>query len=196
MRTAGVKGRRPLVLLTVLRLASPLLFVLLATMPARAERIDRVVVVVGERVVTAGDLALEEALGERVGCPQPVLCDPGRPLLERLVDMAVVRGLAGDAATYRPTPAEVEIRLSEVRDAFSPPSTWRDFLDRFGLTEDALAGLLFSRMVVERYVHRNVVLPTQAKGGDDEACRLAWMDAIRAWRARTSVREVAPLEAL
>ena len=170
----------------------PLLPILAAL--ASGERIDRVVAVVGERVVTEGDVAFEEALGGRAGCPEPVLCEADRPVLERLVDMAVVRGLAGDAATYRPTPADVELRLVQVRDAFAPPSAWSGFLERFGLTEDALGGLLYSRMVVERYVHRNVVLPTLAKGGDDEACRVAWTEAIATWRAQVSIREVAPLE--
>ncbi len=175
--------------------ALPLLCLALSN-PAHGERIDRVVAVVGNRVVTEGDVAFEEALGDRVGCPVAVLCEPDRPAWDRLVDLAVVRGLAGDAATYRPTPADVELRVAEVRDAFSPPSAWPDFLERFGLTEDTLAGLLYSRIVVERYVHRNVVLPTLAKGGDEAACGSAWREAIAAWRAQVSIREVAPLEGL
>ena len=173
---------------------APLHLLLLAlTTPALGERIDRVVAVVGERVVTEGDIAFEEALGGREGCPVPVLCDPARPVLEHLVDMAVVRGLAGEAATYRPPTADVELRVLEVRDAFSPPSAWLAFLERFGLTEDALAGLLYSRMVVERFVQRNIVLPTLAKGGDEEACRFAWNEAIAGWRTQVSIREVSPL---
>ncbi len=141
----------------------------LAASPAHAERIDRVVAVVGDRVVTHWDLELERAFEGHMPCPEPVLCDPQRPTLDRVVDRALVRGLAGDTATYRPTPEDVELRLAALRDSWQPPEGYRQLLDAMGLSEHDLSGLLFSRLVVERYVQRHVALPVYAAGGDAQA---------------------------
>ncbi len=167
---------------------------LLVTLAAHAERIDRVVAVVGDRVVTSWDLALEEALGPHLPCPEPVLCDPKRPLVQRLVDRALVRGLAGDTPTYRPSSEEVELRLAALREAW-PTASGTDFdeqLALLGLSEGNLAGLLYSRMVVERYVHRHVALPVYASGGDLEALDERYDGWIREQRSQIRIRLVEP----
>ncbi len=162
---------------------------------ARAERMDRVVAVVGDRVVTHWDVQLELALEGHLPCPEPVLCDPGRPALDRVVDRALVRGLAADTATYRPTTEEVELRLADLRDSWAQPESYQRLLLALGLSEHDLSGLLFSRMVVERYVQRHVALPVYAAGGDEDAYRERWAAWIDEQRAQVRIRAVAPDDA-
>lgn len=148
----------------------PIFFVtLLVASPAHGERIDRVVAVVGDRVVTSWDLQLERTLSGHMPCPEPVLCDPARAPLDRVVDRALIRGLAADTATYRPGTEEVELRLTSLRDSWNRPEDYQQLLGLMGLSEHDLSGLLFSRMVVERYVQRHVALPVYASGGDEAA---------------------------
>ncbi len=169
---------------------------------ARAERIDRVVAVVGTRVVTEWDLHFEQSMQEHLGCPQPVLCDPGQDPTERLSDRAILRGLAGDTSTYRPEPAEVERRLAELRDSWQRPEDYQAALTALGLDEEELAGLLFSRMVVERYVQRHVGLPLASAGAaellDPGAYSAAFTERYQAWiqelRGQVQVRIIEPLE--
>jgi len=161
---------------------------LLAVSPVRAERIDRVVAVVGDRVVTGWDLQLERSLEGHMPCPEMVLCDPQRLALERVADRALVRGLAGDTATYRPGPEDVELRLATLRDSWQPPEGYQQLLDAMGLSEHDLSGLLFSRLVVEHYVQRHVALPVYAAGGDEQAYQQRYDDWILEQRGQVRIR--------
>ncbi len=165
---------------------------LLASSPARAERIDRVVAVVGDRVVTSWDLLLDDALEGHLPCPEPVLCDPARPTLDRVVERALVRGLAADTATYRPDTEEVELRLVALRDSWERPEDYHLLLRSMGIVEHDLSGLLFSRMVVERYVQRHVALPVYAGGGDLADYRERYDEWIREQRELVRIRLVEP----
>jgi hypothetical protein len=156
------------------------------------ERVDRVVAVVGDRVVTGWDLRLEEALDGHIGCPEPLLCSPEQTHLERLVDRALIRGLAGDTATYRPSSEDLELRMGALRASFEQPEEYRFVLASLGLDEGNLAGLVFSRMVVERYVQRHVTLPVRAAGGDEEEQALRYRSWIAEQRAQVRSRLVEP----
>lgn len=164
--------------------------------PARAELADRILVVVGARVVTASDVRFEQAIQPHIDCPVEVLCHPERSLQDRLVDYAIIRGLAAEAAIYQPSPEEVERRLAYLRTRFTEPASWQAFLERFGLTEYELAGWLFSRMVVERYVQRNVVMLVRATGGDEADMEQRYREWIGRQRARLRIREVDLMEEL
>lgn len=122
---------------------------------ARAETVDGVLFVVGARIVTRSDVLLEDALAPFDRSPVPVLVDPGRATAERLVDIAVLRERAGDTDIYAPTAADVRARLERVRASVGT-AAWSAFLRTWGLDEERLQGLLYSRMVVERYVLRNL----------------------------------------
>lgn len=145
---------------------------------ARAETADRVRYVVGTRIVTASDVRLEAALALHDRSPM-TLPGPSDPET-RAVDMAVLRERAGDAVIYRPSPSDVRGRLDRLRSACG--TEWSTFLDAWGLDEQRLEGILFSRMVVERYVLRNA--PRAAEGVDADAG--AWMR-----EQRSGVRVVA-----
>ncbi len=157
-----------------------------------AERIDRVVAVVGDRVVTSWDLELDARLEGHLPCPEPVLCDPARSELDRLVERALVRGLAADTATYRPSAEEVELRLAQLRESWERPEDYQLLLASMGISEHDLAGQLYSRMVVERYVHRHVALPVLAGGGDAAAYAERYASWIQHQRALVRIRSITP----
>lgn len=146
---------------------------------ARAEVVDRILHVVGERIVTQSDLAFEAALDPLDQSPVPALDAADYPLEERLVDFAIVRDLAGDIAIYAPSPAEVRARWEKVRASWPSREEHDAFLARWGLDDERLMGQLYSRMVVERYVLRNLA-PARGEGLDEAA----WTALYRPWIAR------------
>ena len=163
------------------------------TTPSHAERVDRVLAVVGDRIVTVSDVEIEDALVGHLDCPEPALCNAAVSTLDRLIDIAIIRGLAGDAATYRPPPGDLDRRLITVRASWSDPEGYGRFLTRFGFGEDDFAGLVFSRMVVERYVQRNVVIAFEATGSTPNV-QSSFDEWIGRRRAQVSIRRVAALE--
>jgi hypothetical protein len=148
-------------------------FGLTAVGAARAETVDGVLYVVGARIVTRSDVTLEDALAPFDRSPVPALVDPARPTAERLVDIAVLRERAGDTDIYAPTAADVRARLERVRASVGA-AAWTGFLRAWGLDEERLQGLLYSRMVVERYVLRNFGVSDA-----DPAAFEAWLRAQR-----------------
>jgi len=88
---------------------------------------------------------------------------------ERLVDAAVVRHLAADVSVYHPEEEVVRTRLEHIRSQFPDREAWQGFLRTWGLDEDALRTILRRRLVVERYLARNL----QA----DPADRQVWLEA-------------------
>ena len=176
------------------RSSAALFAALMLALPAHAERIDRVVAVVGDRVVTSWDLQLQQALEGHMPCPEPVLCDPTRAPLDRVVDRALVRGLAADTATYRPTSEDLELRLAALRDSWERPEDYQLLLRSLGLEEGDLSGLLYSRLVVERYVQRHVALPVYAGGGGEAEYGARYREWIEAQRGLVRIRLIEPSE--
>jgi len=75
-----------------------------------------------------------------------------------LVDMAIVRALAGDVRVYEPTRQDVADALERFAESFGDAATYRQFLERSGLSQERLQSLLTTRLIVERYIQRNVGL--------------------------------------
>jgi len=161
----------------------------LAAEPAPA-LIDRVVVVVDDRIVTASDIALEEDLSMRI--PSPVLALALRTPIDALIDRAIIRGLASEVGVYQPSSVDVRQRLSAISTTFSGPEEWALFLDRHGLTEDDLAGRVFSQMVVERYVRRNIELASQSNRESRQEYLTRYSEWIATHRAVSQIRTVEP----
>lgn len=152
--------------------------------------VDRVVAVVGERIITASDVALEEVLATHD--PSPVAAIQARrdDPLNALIELAVARGLAGDVAVYQPSTADVRERLAALRGQYPDPRDWHTMLATTGHTEEQLAGALYSHIVAERYVGRNVT--SSAAGPEDGAPEV--VNAYTLWlaeqRHRVAVRIV------
>lgn len=153
--------------------------------------LDRVVAVVGDRLILSSDVALERALTDRDPRPSPI-GQPGRSPLLVLIDASIIRGLAGDVTIYQPSAADVRERLATLRATWENPGDYIRFLATYGLDEDRLSGVLFARIVVERYLQRAVVLPSQTAGEDAAGLRSRYDAWIRASRAGVPIRIVHP----
>ncbi len=163
---------------------------LLVPLSARAERVDRVVSVVGERVVTESDLALAQVLAERDPSPVPALAVTRSGALQQVEDQRLIRGQAGKVRLYQPRNRALQARLDALRRTFPAPGEWEAFLVQWGLGEDELRILLLNRMVVESAVLRSVGTPA---GPDDDD----WLDRYEAWlgelRAGASIYRPEPI---
>ena len=163
---------------------------LLASAPARAERVDSVLSVVGERVVTESDLALAQVLTERDPSPVPALNVGPEGALERVEDQRLIRGQAGKVRLYQPSRRALQARLDALRRTFPAPGEWEAFLVRWGLSEDEIRILLLNRMVLESAVLRSMGTPA---GPDDDD----WLDRYEAWlgelRASASIYRPEPI---
>lgn len=152
---------------------------------------DRILYAVGDRLVTVSDRAFElELAAVDPGIPPP-FTDPDYGVEQRLVDIAILRALAGDGAVYQPRPAELRARWERVRDAWPSQDAYGAFLSRWGMDDERLQAFLYSRMVVEKFVYRNVGLAVAASGGDEFAYRRAYQTWMADQRSRAVVR-VAP----
>ena len=145
---------------------------------------DRIVAVVGDRLVLASDVSLEAALAPFEPTPVARLMNAAKDPQQAAIDRAIVRGLAGNAAIYVPTDDEILTRQRQLRAAFPDDATWARFRQTHGLQAERLQSHLYSRLVVDRYILRNV------KADDLPA---AYSDWIKPHRARTSIRMVPPI---
>jgi hypothetical protein len=161
-----------------------------AELPAEPQRIDRILVVVGDRIVTEGDLAVERLLSAHDRSPLEVVELRRQEPLEWVIDLAVLRQVSGDTAVYRPTEAAVAQRLDAVRERFPSPQAWDAFLGALGTDEEGLATLLHGRMVAERTIQRNVLARSREGDASDAARYALW---IAEQRANLDLRRVPPL---
>jgi hypothetical protein len=153
--------------------------------------IDRVVTVVGPRIITDSDLRLSIALDAADPSPLDVLRDQATDPLERLINLHILHLLAGKTRVYQPTEGDVRARLNRLRAASTALEDHRRFLQLHGLDEDRLLRQLERRMVVEHYIRRNLV--GQDKAPPTAAEFRTWM---RAHREGVRIRSVPPTAAL
>ncbi len=161
------------------------------------EMADRIVAFVGNRVVTSSDIELENAISPYMSCPEKVLCDPHFDALERLLNLAVIHELAGDASIYKPSNEDVEHRLRVFLGRWPSTDDLHRMFRRFGLDEDSMAAFLYSRMVAEHYVNRIIRLPLFMSSGEDGISYQAYLERYIEWitlqRKTAPIRYVEPL---
>jgi hypothetical protein len=154
-----------------------------------AEPADRVLYVVGSRIVTHSDVVFERFFDPADLSPVPAFEDPSVPLPERLRDMAVVRQLAGDTAIFRPDPAEVRARADALLSHWPRAEDGLAAFRSWGMDETALLGFLYSRIVAERLVLRSLPPP---RADASEAERADWARRYAGWiaeaRGRVEIR--------
>ena len=137
-----------------------LLLVLCAPVPnAVAAPLDRVVVVVESELVMESQVRLEAALAPLDQSPSPFWDARRSTPLGRLVEAAVFRLAATDVALYQPETDDVVVRRELIRQAFRNRASWNAFLTLHGLDEASLDVVIRRRMIVERYLRRNLQLP-------------------------------------
>lgn len=125
---------------------------------AQAGVVDRILHVVGDRTVTASDVAFELELDPYDVSAVPALEDPAYAVEWRLVDFAILRDAAGDVDVFKPTGSEVDARWERFRTAWPNTDAYALFLRRWGIDDEALKGFFYSRLVVEHYVLRNLAV--------------------------------------
>jgi hypothetical protein len=158
--------------------------------------IDRVVAVVNDRVLTARDLRIESAIAELQPGPFPLIWIHSPDPLQALIDQALVRHRAGDVTIYQPSSSEVRARLSQLRDSWDDPRQYSRFLIAHQLDEATIESILYSRLVAENFVHRQVVLTARGQTAEQDEAALVqryaeWIEEVR---EEGSVRAVAPME--
>jgi len=157
---------------------------------AHADVVDRVVAQVQQQLVLASDVTLEAALSQRDPLQLPFWSDAHAPALGRLIDAAVVRVASGDVGLYQPSDAEVDARLEAIRGSFVDRTSWTEFQRIHGVDEAALRRVLRRRLVVERFLGRNL----QSDPSDQRTWLSDCQRLLAQLRGRVRVREIPPME--
>ncbi len=173
MEVATRDNRYPLRMLPALAL--------IATVSATAAVVDRIEVVVEEELVMTSDLLVDAVLDPIDQSPSPLWNTTPRDRLARMVEATLIRTLAGEIGIYQPDEADVERRMQQmVNEHFANKAAWSEHLSRQGLDEAAVRTALRRRVVVERWLNRNLQAPP-----DD---RLNWWREYRQLIAQQSSR--------
>lgn len=130
---------------------------------ARAEVVDRVVAVVEGLPVLASEVRLEEAMAAVDPSPVPFWTSSS-DFQRTSIDAVVLRYMAADVALYQPNREALTERLDALREAFGDHAGWTAFLEAHGLDESRVEVLVRRRMIVERYLLRNVQSSPEDKG--------------------------------
>ncbi|MEQ1504960.1 MAG: hypothetical protein ABMB14_22195 [Myxococcota bacterium] len=131
---------------------------------ARAEVVDRVIAVIGGQPLLASDLRLDAALAPIDPSPVPFWTahltalqpDGADPAEQLSIDAVVVRVAAADVALYQPTREAVTERVEALRVAIGGGDAWDSFLVVNGLDDGRVESAIRRRMVVERFLLRNL----------------------------------------
>ena len=122
-----------------------------------AAPLDRVEVVVEDELVMTSDLHLDVLLQELDTPSGPYWARTPADPMQRLADAALIRHIASDLAIYQPHADDVQARLDQlVVEHFATRGAWDAFLESKSLTDADVRLMLRRRMVVERYLSRNL----------------------------------------
>jgi len=166
------------------------LFTLLALGYGAPGVVDRVVLVVDEELVLASEIDLERQLSAIDRPPVPFWSPEHATPAARLEKAAILRLLAAGVALYDPLPAEIDARITVLQEGAGGAEAWSSLQQRWGLDARATAALVKRRMVVERYLLRNLT--------EDPTRATEWVAAADALlsevRPRFRIRQIAPRE--
>ena len=156
--------------------------------PAFGETIDRIVAVVEEEVVLWSEVQLEAELAKYAPASSPFWSTDRTDPASRLIEAAILRQLASDVALYEPPEDQVREQAEAVRMQFPDRPTWLAFLATYGLDEVSLRTRIRRRLVVDRYLSRNLDVPTD----DPQRWLIAFEPLMEQVRTRSRVRVVEP----
>ena len=122
---------------------------LLAPRGAGGEIIDRILAVVGDRIITLSDV--RAALQFRL-VPADVSTDPVDAALQRLIDRRLVLAEVERYAQPDPAAAAVDAALADVRARFTEEEAWDAALARSALSAEGLRGFLRDSLRIEAYL--------------------------------------------
>jgi hypothetical protein len=139
-----------------------LLILALAALTARAEIVDRIVAIAGNRVITWSDVVAEARYQAFLANEAPPslgeLARPGTmaPILTRLIDQRLLEQDRDMLPFAAPDGSEVDGRLEETRSRFPSPEAYRQALARAGLAEEALIARLTREVNLMAFVDRRL----------------------------------------
>ncbi len=154
---------------------------------ALAAPADRVVAVVEEELVLASELDLNTAMA--VHDPQALAfwSDPVRSDSERLIDAAILRAAAGDVSLYTPSDLDVGERVASIRATFDSTAVADAFFAQWGLSDSGLGQWAQRRLIVERFLLRNIRVPPTDDAWTEEVDAL--LTALRGASRIRTIRE-------
>jgi len=164
--------------------------------PLANSRVDRVLAVVEESLVTEWDLRLEQALLPYDAIDCLPLTAPQADLLQMTEDRRILNRLAGSRSLYLPSETEVTVRKDALKKAMGEP-LFLQFLLSQGLNEKELTQILRERITAERYIERNLgrALKTETRP-EQEAWDIFYRHRFQVWmkerRKGVRIRRVAP----
>jgi hypothetical protein len=127
--------------------------------PESVYSLDRIMVVIDEKVITKSDVQFEEVLREKLPSDSKIIQyyreqDP----VEALIQLHLLKSFAGEIALYKPDLNELQKRF-EIFLMQWTVNEYKEFLSRYGADEQQIKNILRNMMVAENYVERNLGLP-------------------------------------
>jgi len=135
------------------------LLLALVALPLRAEIVDRILAVVGTRVITWSDVLAETNYQAFLGGQEPVTPDkslPRDPILSRLIDQRLLEQERDALPLSFPDEGEAGRRLEEIRQRFPEPEAYQRALARYRLTEADLVARLEREANLMAFVERRL----------------------------------------
>jgi hypothetical protein len=127
---------------------------------------DRIIAVVEGRVITLSDLRLENELKTLSICEfSPMQEHREEDGMKFLIELQVLRHLAGDNPLYRPTNDEINRRISSMLAHWNNEDEYMAFKLKHGLDDAKVRTNLQTMMIAESYAKRKLGV---AKGESEE----------------------------
>ena len=143
--------------------------------------IDRIEAVVEGRPITLSDVELEKSLARL----SPSVFSPfetrRKQPLQFLIEIQLLRHLAGDVPLYQPNEQEIRKRTKIIYDQLeTQPMVYAYFMMKHAVNDDRLARVIKNVIIAEKYAIRNL-----GKGSNESANELAeryriWIERIKA----------------
>ena len=151
-----------------------LLLLALAALSARAEIVDRLIAVAGNRVITWSDVLWEARyqaflLGQEP--PEPGALAPKEarePILEKLIDQRILEQDRNVLPFSSAEESETQRRLDQFQQRFSSPEAYREALARYGLTEAELFERLERETNLMAFAERRLRLQVRFDSAETE----------------------------
>ena len=141
------------------------LLLALVALPLRAEIVDRILAVVGNRVITWSDVVAEANYQAFLDSQEPVTPakllpreprEPKEPILSRLIDQRLLEQERDALPLLFPDEGEAGRRLEEIRQRIPEPEAYRRELARYRLTEADLVARLEREASLMAFIERRL----------------------------------------
>ena len=144
------------------------LLLALVALPLRAEIVDRILAVVGNRVITWSDVLAEANYQAFLGGQEPATPadllpreprepkEPREPILSRLIDQRLLEQERDALPLLFPDEGEAGRRLEEIRQRIPEPEAYRRELARYRLTEADLVARLEREASLMAFIERRL----------------------------------------